>query len=217
VLFLLHATAQWCRMFSPLIAAALMKHDIWPPFILALCAMLASLIVAVALPETSFQKQKSLRMELSRDTTFQTIRKQLTTMFKHSGLCIIFVGFVLKRIAYTSESFIYQFASERLNLELRRTAAVNFSNYIGSTFVTSILLPGISYHWSLRGTQGPSRDLWVCRFSVLVGDIGFAMVWKSYSLLMMCFSMYYHMHRTETPQYHTDGYRHGNMWISRRT
>jgi hypothetical protein len=153
-------------------------------------AMLASLIVAVALPETSFQTQKSLSMELNRDTTFQTIRKQLTIMFKHSGLCIIFAAFVLKRIAYTSESFIYQFASERLNLELRRTAAVNFSNYIGSTFVTSILLPGLYYHWSLRSTQGPFRELWVCRFSVLVGDIGFAMVWKSHSLLMMCFSTY---------------------------
>jgi hypothetical protein len=141
--------------------------------------MLASL-VALAL------KQKSRSMELSRDTTFQTIRKQLTTMFKHSGLCMIFAAFLLKRIAHTSESFIYQFASEILNLELRRTAAVDFSKYIGSKIVTSILLPGFSYHWSLRGTQGPSRDHWVCRCSVLVGDIGFAMVWKSYSLFMMC-------------------------------
>jgi hypothetical protein len=101
----------------------------------------------------------------------------------HRGLIVIFGCFLVKRIAFTSESLTFQSASEAYHMNLSDTFWLRVSNTVGATIVLSIVLPTVTRWFAL---QSPKMDQWVIIASLSDLILGFLVMWKSNSFATLC-------------------------------
>jgi hypothetical protein len=129
-----------------------MTKTLWLPFQVALCLYLGDYFILWAIPDTldlGHLTQTESNPNISR-VSYESLasehvlgneapessygigmakRTRLSLAWSpllRSDILLCFVIFFLKRVAFTSESFIFQYASVRLGWELRQTAQLQF-------------------------------------------------------------------------------------------
>jgi hypothetical protein len=107
-------------------------------------------------------------------------------MLQHLGLSLIFLAFVVKRIAFASENFIYQYASEKMGMKLSATVLARVAHMTGAISITSVILPTMTYYWHRQGVQTLQKDLWIMRVSLMVAVLSFVCLFSSKSFLALC-------------------------------
>ncbi|KAK6066405.1 MFS transporter [Seiridium cupressi] len=104
----------------------------------------------------------------------------LWSFFEHRGLNAIFGCFIGKRIAFSSEGFISQYASEILHKNISQTYWLRTFNYVGMLVVLGVILPLLS-----RCLANPTNDLVVVRGSLVDLMVGFTILWRGRSLVAL--------------------------------
>jgi hypothetical protein len=92
-----------------------------------------------------------------------------------SRFCL--AAFFIKRLAFASEGFMFQYASERFKWELRQTTWLRVSSAAGAVFAT--LAVGVLLNSTSRKRESQSRisDLNTIRLSLVVLIISFLGAW----------------------------------------
>lgn len=89
-----------------------------------------------------------------------------------------FLAVLLKRMAFSSETLLYQYASDILGVVLSNTAWLRALQAIGATLVTGLGLPLAMQFLVRRGRQpSPSASFYVVQGSLTILAIGFITLW----------------------------------------
>ncbi len=105
---------------------------------------------------------------------FSVLRDFIAT----TGIIFCFACFLGKRIAFTSESLMFQYASELLHRPLSHTAWIRVPLGLSATLVTGVVLPTLLLRLKSRTTNSVSVDLWAIRASLGLLVLGFVMFWS---------------------------------------
>lgn len=90
--------------------------------------------------------------------------------------CILVVLF--KRIAFSSETLLYQYASDVLNAQLSQTAWLRALQAIGATFATGVAVPFLMQILERRNRQSSSSaSFLIVQGSLAVLATGFVFLW----------------------------------------
>lgn len=218
-LFFLHAVAHFCRLPALLLSSVFMDTHLWLPFVLAFFFLFANFMILWAIPETAPGKSAPslcsldanaeviaaepeeldgliARPSSSADDSVSTHKRpnlqRVSTMLRHTGVFIILATFMTKRIAFSSasESFIYQYASERFHMRLSQTFPVRVTHIAGALLVTLLILPLVSHYWRSRDAYPPLRDLWISRATMTVAVFGFLIIWTALRYDVLCIGTY---------------------------
>ncbi|RDW58289.1 hypothetical protein BP5796_12219 [Coleophoma crateriformis] len=112
--------------------------------------------------------------------TFETRTSDIRVFCEHPGLRIIFLMFFFKRIAFASERFAFQYASERLHKKIFQTFWMGAFVNAGTLLSNSVLLPLLT-----RTLNSPVKDVWVIHGSLIDLVAGVAILWRGCSLLLL--------------------------------
>ena len=94
------------------------------------------------------------------------------------NLLLCYTMFFVKRLAFTSEAFIYQYAAQYLRWPLRQTTKLQFSRATGATVVNTALIPGIStYIVNSDVTIRGRLDRGLIAVSACILTSGFWLLW----------------------------------------
>lgn len=127
-------------------------------------------------------------MMLSRLTRF--LRTTLAS-FATKNLAICFAIFFLKRIAFTSDTYIFQYASRILNWSLRKTAWIEFFHQLAVGIITGLLLPILNSLFNkMRHAGANVIDVSVIRGSILTAILGCLLVWRARDVVAMITGQY---------------------------
>ena len=115
---------------------------------------------------------------------YQLQNRQLQKLFHIRGIPAILANFAIKRIAFASLAFVFQYASEVLQQDLSRTFLIRVFHQISVAVLFTCLLPLFT-----RRLSSPFKDLWIVRVSLIVLTVGFFVVWNGRSLLGLVLGM----------------------------
>lgn len=191
---------------APLVAQRLLLRSVWVPFVVAIILSCICIPVIFALPSSPGQDHITdgdryiagsgsptpehhyalLRHESSSPSMVSSpisspdSGKLSRTDFLHTRpLVISYIIFVVKRFAFGSQDFVYQYVSRSFSWPLSRTATLQLAKALGASTIL-VALPAVSAY-ALRkkpGTQG-HIDLVVLKGVAIVATIGPAMLWFS--------------------------------------
>lgn len=185
----MHAVTHLARIPALLISSSLMDKYLWMPFALTFGSMATTFVVLAVIPETlprqsstSQQKAATLAgpvpespeedpMVLPRSSSnpnhvSMSTMDKIATILRHRGLCLIIISFFLKHVAFASDSFLYQYASEKFHRKLSQTFGARLIEILGALFTTLIAFPLVTHIWHWSHTYLAKRDLWMCRVSM---------------------------------------------------
>ena len=95
-------------------------------------------------------------------------------------------AFFVKRIAFSSENFMFQYSSERFDWPLRETTWLRVAAESGAVLVTMIIGPLLSYILvGKRGVPTQKLDLNVIRVSLILLASSFFAAWQATSAVML--------------------------------
>ena len=103
----------------------------------------------------------------------------IVALMKVRGMALCFGLSFLRPMALVSRAFVYQHASESFGWPMSRTTWLRFSQAIGSSLATLVLLPLVSAYVGRTAYPVKSHDLNVIRFSLLIASVGFTIIWQS--------------------------------------
>lgn len=115
---------------------------------------------------------------------YQLQNRQLQKLFHIRGIPAILANFAIKRIAFASLAFVFQYASEVLQQDLSRTILIRVFHQISVAVLFTCLLPLFT-----RRLSSPSKDLWIVRVSLILLTVGFFVVWNGRSLFSLVLGM----------------------------
>jgi len=178
-------------LITPPIEAATMSVNVWLPFLVAIGVYVLMLLVVVAMPEakkhldTTQLETSTLQIEPQGPTSEDNdssvhIAQPVISMLKTRNLVICFLLFFLKRTAFMSEMFFYQYASTKFDLKLRQTPWFRSVKEISAILVLSLALPAITTSFQRR-YNSQVIDLNVLRGSLSTVVISFLAVYISES------------------------------------
>lgn len=123
--------------------------------------------------------------------TRDVVRKlgQIAALFNSPTSRFCLVTFVVKRIAFASESFMFQYASERFLWPLRQTTWLRVASAVGAVFATLIAWPGITMVFTRKGFAAHNLDLNVVRISLIIVTVSFFWAWRATSGTTLAFGM----------------------------
>ena len=106
--------------------------------------------------------------------------RDLVNLIQMPGLPFCYVLFLLKPIAMISKAFVYQYASYNFHWGLSTTTWLRFSQAIGSTVATIVILPLLLTALNRRGLEAQKLDLDVIRASLFIAMLGFLLLQFSF-------------------------------------
>lgn len=221
-MFLLHSVAHLVRIPAVLVSSALMDNYLWMPFALAFGFMAATFLCVAGIPETLprpryaplFESgairiptqaipERSIWTPVSEEernnnqsqlqSAESTTTRKIAALLRQPVLCIIFLGFLLKRVAFASvsEAFIYQYASERFKMKLSQTFGIRLTEIVGALVTTIVILPLVTHLWHAGQTYLARRDLWIARGSIILLIGCFISVFRATSITSVYSGMRY--------------------------
>lgn len=133
-----------------------------------------------------------------------------------SGLLLCYTMFFLKRLAFTSQSFVYQYASQYLQWSLERTVILQFSRAMGATLVNCALIPGLStYVINATRISTKQLDRSLVNGSASILAVGFGLVWIAKAPALFIIGMCHVLGSFHPLSILFNSY--GDMWSRRRT
>jgi hypothetical protein len=199
-LSVLHSIRLLNSLVATPIGAALMRQNLPLPFVVVICASMARYIVTWYLPESAPARQQKRSYEASladRDgsnsnsESFQPLLNRTQTdhlqtshsvwshihAFMLNPSILFCLGcFLVKRIAFTSESLMFQYVSETLKEPLNKTAWIRVPLGLSATINTSVGLPALLTFLKRRANSA-YVDIWAIRTSLGILVAGFTIFW----------------------------------------
>lgn len=182
VLNLNMATSAFAAMTAPPLSTWFLSKSTWLPFQVAFGLYAAIVLVLCVVPETLEAKKPALGDvaddNLSRELPHQAPVTSHNGTFLSANVLLCFLQFFLKRTGFTSENFVYQYASRELGWPLRRTAVLQLAKWMGAFLVLAAVLPSLSYYLlTIRRRKPGPINVYTVRISCVVLIIGHAMLW----------------------------------------
>jgi len=107
------------------------------------------------------------------ETQALAAKTKFSDMLANRNVMVCFVELFLRRVAFMSENYFYQYASERFELQLRQTPLFRLAQALGSLLANGLGLPIISAQLRGIGVSSMCTDLYMLRLSLLVLTTGF--------------------------------------------
>jgi hypothetical protein len=107
-----------------------------------------------------------------------------SVLFEHPASKFCSIAYFLKRIAFASEAFMFQYASEKFLWALYQTTWLRVAQACGAVTVTLIVYPLLTLYLSRRGVASRITDLSLIRSSLLILMLSFFFAWKSPSAIL---------------------------------
>ncbi|KAF2124973.1 MFS general substrate transporter [Dothidotthia symphoricarpi CBS 119687] len=112
--------------------------------------------------------------------TMSRFIRETCSGFMTRNLTVCFAIFVLKRLAFTSENFVFQYASKMLHWKLEKTAWIQFTQSLAAILITAVFLPGVNaYLHRQRKIRPIVIDISVARASMLIAVLGCLLLWRA--------------------------------------
>ncbi|MCJ1251903.1 hypothetical protein MMC30_009141 [Trapelia coarctata] len=128
-------------------------------------------------PEPGIPKLMSIARSRSSSRTsgnpFCEFTSRVARLFSTSAAHFCVVAFFLKRVAFTSEGFMFQYASEKFGWKLQHTTWLRVSAAIGAIFTTLIACPTLAYYFSTTGYKAAHVNIWIISVCLTILIIGF--------------------------------------------
>ena len=208
-LSILHSITLLNVLFATPLAAILMQQSLWLAFMAIICTAVIRYPVIWALPEAAVTEEDSpmptlqaepphtmaegdptqplLKKTATESTEYPSIVAKLQALLAHNGILFCFLGFLVKRVAFTSEFLMFQYTSEILDKPLEETAWIRIPLGFSATLVTSLCLP--IFFQGLEGRQAKDDNLaWemrAVRTSLFVLMAGFGLYWIASTPVLM--------------------------------
>ena len=106
--------------------------------------------------------------------------RDIITLVQMPGLPFCYFLFFLRPMAMISKAYVYQYGSWNFDWQLAETTWLRFSQAIGSTIATIVVLPLLTSVLNRRGLQAQLLDINVVRVSLLIAIIGFLLIQFSF-------------------------------------
>jgi hypothetical protein len=101
-------------------------------------------------------------------------------MTRNLKVCLLV--FCLKRLAFTSENFVFQYASRLLHWNLEKTSWIQFTHSLAAIIITAVLLPSVNTLFQRRtGGISTAVDVTAARGSLLMAVLGCVLLWQAQS------------------------------------
>lgn len=98
-------------------------------------------------------------------------------------------AFFLKRVAFTSEGFMFQYTSEKFGWELRRTTWLRVASASGAVFTTLAVCPLLTFILRNRGYAAHKLDMNVIRTCLAILVLSFFAAWLADSGWLLVFGI----------------------------
>lgn len=108
-------------------------------------------------------------------TSFQ----QIALLFRNPASQFCLATFFFKRVAFTSEGFMFQYVSEKFDWPFQRTSWLRAANACGAIFATMIAWPLLSSLSVRKGTVAHRVDINSVRLSLGIVCLSFFSAWKA--------------------------------------
>ena len=136
----------------------------------------AMLSPALALDRVEFAKvQRAVKLHV----------QQIGNLFHSPTSHFCLATFFVKRIAFASEAFVFQYASEKFLWPLHRTTYLRVATASGAIFATLVACPLSLSILAGRGFAAPKLDLNAVRISLMIVLVSFFCAWKADTGLML--------------------------------
>lgn len=109
--------------------------------------------------------------------------------FNSSVTHFCLAAFFFKRVAFTSESFMFQYASEKFGWELRRTTWLRVASASGAVFTTLAVCPLLAFTLTNKGYAAHKLDMNVIRTCLAILVLSFFSAWRANSGLLLVLGM----------------------------
>ena len=103
----------------------------------------------------------------------------LTRLFSPKTASFCLAAFLLKRIAFTSEGFIFQYTSEKFGWKLEDTTWLRIAAGVGAVITTMIICPLLTFFCTQRGYNTHRLDLWIIRICLVVLFASFLLAFEA--------------------------------------
>jgi hypothetical protein len=138
------------------------------------------------------------------------------TLLKHPAARFCFVSYVLKRVAFASEGFMFQYASEKFLWPLHKTTWLRVAQASGAISATLLICPFVASILSRRAIPTHVINLGMVRSALLILACSFFSCWGSPSGIVFSLGT-----KSPRPYLIVNGSdeenSYGGMWIRRRT
>jgi hypothetical protein len=114
-------------------------------------------------------------------------------IFHSSAARFCLVAYFFKRVAFTSEAFMFQYAAEKFQWELRDTTWLRVASSIGAIIATLLVGPAIQSVCRKHGVSSKALDLNTVRTALIILSISFLGTWISWSGLAFVFGEHIHI------------------------
>lgn len=104
-----------------------------------------------------------------------------------SRFCL--AAFFTKRLGFSSEGFMFQYASEKFQWELRKTTWLRVSSAVGAVFVSLVVGPLVNSRAIKRRIPSPIVDLNTIRWSLITLVVSFCAAWLAPSAVFLAIGM----------------------------
>ena len=187
-----------------------MQHSIWLAFLAIICTAVLRYPVIWAIPGTAhlpvpiFQEnlpstmaepgptQPLLNRRAREPAERPSSAAKLRALLAHNGVLFCFTCFLVKRIAFTSEFLMFQYASELLHQPLNNTAWIRIPLGFSASIVTILCLP--IFFRALEGRRAKENDfaseMRAVRTSLFVLTAGFGLYWIASTPALMIAGKY---------------------------
>ena len=115
--------------------------------------------------------------------------QQIADLFRSPVSHFCLATFFVKRVAFASESFVFQYASEKFLWPLHQTTYLRVATASGAIFATLIACPASFSILSERGFAAHKLDLDALRISLIIVLLSFFYASKASSGLMLAIGM----------------------------
>ena len=125
-------------------------------------------------------------------TWWQDTMSQILELFSTPTARFCLISFLVKRIAFTSEGFIFQYASEKFQWKLADTTLFRASAAIGGILTTTLICPMLTNCARSRNYNTHLLDFWIVRTCLIVLFFSFFTAFEATSgawLLVAMFGM----------------------------
>ena len=148
--------------------------------------------VRVQVNEDSTPRQPLLKSASREQSPPLPIKAAIRALLSYDAVIFCFTCFVVKRIAFTSEYLMFQYAAELLDQTLDETAWIRIPVGLSATIATSLCLP-LLFRGLERARLKSNALIWelrAIRSSLAVLTMGFALYWMARHPALMSIGSY---------------------------
>ena len=118
-------------------------------------------------------------------SSLKVLFKRTQTIFRGPVMIFALGAFFFKKIAFVTESFIFQYASETFQWELRSTSILRVALSGGAVAATLVIWPIVSWHSTRKGYPKQDLSFRTINVSLTTAFISFSGAWLASSKLLL--------------------------------